>query len=160
MTTTEAYFIQHQIHGNNWVMSRLMLPYLLCKKTQLPLWLSGKESACNAGDADSIPGGGNGNPLQYSCLGNPMDRGAWWGSPVHGVSRVGHDLATKPPPYQHFAEDGALRRCFHKADQLIRGKGEQIHSHSLFCLLSQWCRRAPAMVQHNRVFKKLASSLV
>ena len=30
------------------------------------------------------PGGGNGNPLQYSCLGNPMDRGAWWAT-VHGV---------------------------------------------------------------------------
>ena len=40
------------------------------------------------------PGEENGNPLQYSCLENPMDRGAWWGT-VHGVSRVGHDLATK-----------------------------------------------------------------
>ena len=44
----------------------------------------GKESACNAGDLGSIPGlgrspgGGHGNPLQYSCLENPMDRGAWW----------------------------------------------------------------------------------
>jgi len=43
---------------------------------------SGKESACNPGDLDLIPGSGrspgerNGNPLQYSCLGNPMDRGA------------------------------------------------------------------------------------
>ena len=43
-----------------------------------------KESACNAGNPDSIPesgespGEGNGNPLQYSCLGNPMDRRAWW----------------------------------------------------------------------------------
>ena len=37
---------------------------------------------------------GNGNPLQYSCLENPMDRGAWR---VHGVTRVGHDLVTKPP---------------------------------------------------------------
>ena len=48
----------------------------------LPWWLSGKESACNAGDVGSIPGWGralkgrNSNPLQYSCLGNPMDRGA------------------------------------------------------------------------------------
>ena len=58
-----------------------------------------KESACNAGeirDSGSIPGlgrsprGGNVNPLQYSCLGNPMDRGAWWAA-VHRVSRVGHD---------------------------------------------------------------------
>jgi len=40
---------------------------------------------------------GNGNLLQYSCLGNPMDRGAWWAI-VHGVTRVRHDLATKPPP--------------------------------------------------------------
>ena len=43
------------------------------------------------------PGEGNGNPLQYSCLENPMDRGAWWAT-VHGVERVRHDLATKPPP--------------------------------------------------------------
>ena len=55
-------------------------------------WLSGKESACTAGDTGSIPGsgkssgGGNGNPLQYSCLGNAMDRGAWWAA-VHGVTK-------------------------------------------------------------------------
>ena len=60
-----------------------------------------KASACNAGDLGSIPGSGrspgegNGNPLQYFCLENPMDRGAWWAT-VHGVTRVGHDLVTKP----------------------------------------------------------------
>ena len=49
----------------------------------------GKESLCNSGDPGSIPGSGrfpgegNGNPLQYSCLENPMDRGAWWAT-VHG----------------------------------------------------------------------------
>ena len=49
----------------------------------IPQWLSGKESAYNAGDAGSIPRSerspekGNGNPLQYSCLQNPRDRGAW-----------------------------------------------------------------------------------
>ena len=42
------------------------------------------------------PGKENGNPLQYSCLENPMDRGAWQAT-VHGVTRAGHDLATKPP---------------------------------------------------------------
>ena len=42
-------------------------------------------------------GEGNGNTLQYSCLGNPMDRGAWWAT-FHGVTRVGHDSMTKPPP--------------------------------------------------------------
>ena len=51
-----------------------------------------KVSACNAGDLGLIPGSGrspgegNGNPLQYSCLENPMDRGAWWAA-VHGVAR-------------------------------------------------------------------------
>ena len=51
-----------------------------------------KESACNAGDLGSIPGsgrspgGGNGNPLQYSCLENPKDRRAW-GATVHGVTK-------------------------------------------------------------------------
>ena len=39
---------------------------------------------------DSIFGEGNGTPLQYFCLENPMDRGAWWAA-VHGVARVGHD---------------------------------------------------------------------
>ena len=52
----------------------------------------GKESACNAGDPGSIPGfgrspgGGNGNLLQYSCLENPMDRGAWQAI-VHGITK-------------------------------------------------------------------------
>ena len=50
---------------------------------RLPWRLNGKESACNVGVMGSIPdlgrslGGGNGNPPQYSCLGNPMERGAW-----------------------------------------------------------------------------------
>ena len=53
---------------------------------------NGKESACSAGDPGSIPwlgrspGEGNGNPLQYSCLGNSMDRGAWQAM-VHGVAK-------------------------------------------------------------------------
>ena len=51
-----------------------------------------KASACNAGDLGLIPGlgrspgEGNGNPLQYSCLENPMDGGAWWAT-VHGVAK-------------------------------------------------------------------------
>ena len=58
----------------------------------------GKESACSAGDQGSISGLGRspGNPLQYSCLENPMDRGAWQAT-VHRVARVGHHLADKPP---------------------------------------------------------------
>ena len=52
----------------------------------------GKESSCNTGDPGLIPGSGrspgerNDNPLQYSCLGNSTDRGAWR-APVHGVAK-------------------------------------------------------------------------
>ena len=59
------------------------------------MWLSSKESACSAGDEGLIPGLGrspqveNGNPLQYSCLGNPMDRGAWQ-TVVQGVAESKH----------------------------------------------------------------------
>ena len=59
-----------------------------------------KKPPANAGEMDSIrglgrsPGEGNGNPLQYSCLENPMDRGAWQAT-VYGVARVGHNWATK-----------------------------------------------------------------
>ena len=58
----------------------------------LSWWLRGRESACHAGDASLIPGsrrspgGGNGKPLQYSCLKNPTDRGAWW-STVQKVAK-------------------------------------------------------------------------
>ena len=61
-----------------------------------------KESACNSGDLGLIPGSGrspgegNDNPLQYSCLENPIDR--VWQATVHGAARVGHDLEMKPPP--------------------------------------------------------------
>ena len=64
-----------------------------------------KNPPANAEDARDVgsipglggfPGEGNGNPLQYSCLANPMDSGAWQAT-VPGVAKVGPDLATKPP---------------------------------------------------------------
>ena len=72
------------------------------KQEGLSWWLSGKESACNAGnkgDLSSIPeqgrspGRGHGNPLQYSCLENPIDRGAWRAT-VHGVAELDATEAT------------------------------------------------------------------
>ena len=67
----------------------------------LPRWLSGKKknSLANAGDARDAglipglgrsPGEGNGNPLQYSCMENSMDKGAWWATTL-GSHRVGHE---------------------------------------------------------------------
>ena len=60
----------------------------------------------NAGDVDSIPalgrspGGRNGNPLQYSCLGNPMDRGAWWAT-VHEVGKSQTELSKHINTHTH-----------------------------------------------------------
>ena len=69
--------------------------YFITSLLRSPSRSRDKEFTCNSGDAgDTIlipesgrsPGGGNGNPLQYSCLENPMDRGAWW-TTVHRVAK-------------------------------------------------------------------------
>ena len=92
-------------HGENQIDSFLELGslYFTTQNVKdLPLWLSGKESVYNAGDTDLTtgsgrsPGEGNANPLQYSCLENSIDRGAWRAT-VHGIARVGHILVTKLP---------------------------------------------------------------
>ena len=76
-----------------WIIASFLL--LSCSYT--PSTQVSRESACNAEDLGSIPGlgrspgEGNSNPFQYSCLENPIDRGAWQ-STVHGVAKVGHDL--------------------------------------------------------------------
>ena len=76
--------------------------WIICSRAS-PHSSVSKESACSAGDLGLIPGSGrflgegNGNPFQYSCLENPMNREAWQAT-VHWVTRVRHDLATKPPP--------------------------------------------------------------
>ena len=71
-----------------WNEHRLSLLLTHCDFSDIS---DGKESACNAGDPGSVPGWRrspgerNGNPLQYSCLRNPKDRGAWWAT-AHGVA--------------------------------------------------------------------------
>ena len=91
----------------------------------------GKESICNAGDQGLIPGSGRspgegkGNPLQYSCLENPMDRGAWWAT-VHGATKSwtrpshGHSILLKSCGLGAHGKvllhvDGVLLVHFHKA---------------------------------------------
>ena len=65
---------------------------ILYRSMGFPGGSDGVQSACKVGDLGSIPGSGrppgegNGNALQYSCLENPMDRGAWWAT-VHGVTK-------------------------------------------------------------------------
>ena len=70
----------------------------LYKQQGLPRWLRGKETTCQWGFnpwVRKIPGEGNGNPLQGSCLGNPMHRGAWQARAHGGRKRAGHDLVTE-----------------------------------------------------------------
>ena len=70
------------------------------QKPELPWWLSGRGPACKAGDGGPIPGLGRSpewQPLLYSCLENPIDRGAWQAT-AHEVAKVRHDWATEPPP--------------------------------------------------------------
>ena len=75
----------------SFLKSGIYFPY--CRSlTDFPRTSVGKESACDTRDPGLIPGlgrspgGGNGNPLQYACLGNPMDREAWQAI-VHGVEK-------------------------------------------------------------------------
>ena len=83
----------------------------------LPRRLSGKESTCQAGDASSIPGSGrysgegNGNPFQYSCLGNAMDRGAWQVI-VHMVIKSQIQLSNNNLPYLLFIKQHLFLRIF------------------------------------------------
>ena len=84
MRETPAQFLDREVP---WRRARLPTPVFL----GFPGGSDGEESSCNAGDLGSIPGlgrypgGGNGFLLQYSCLANPMDRGAWRAT-VHGVA--------------------------------------------------------------------------
>ena len=92
ITMFSLFFIQ-------WCILQIVLVSLVCWLTTQSKWLNGflgvsdgKESACSAGDRSSILGSGrsygegNGNPLQYSCLENPMDRGAWQAT-IHRVAK-------------------------------------------------------------------------
>ena len=83
--------------GKSCIIKHFLLPKFNSPQDKygLPWWLSDKESFCSAGVAGDVgwipglersPGEGNDNPLQYSCLGNPMDRGAWRAT-VHRVSK-------------------------------------------------------------------------
>ena len=86
-TTDQRHLLpsgQHLSDQNNFALWHLKKNYRkIYIKFGLPLWLSSKDSTCNAGDLYSVPGlgrspgAGHGNPLQYSCLENPLDRGAW-----------------------------------------------------------------------------------
>ena len=80
--------------------------HIMCTLMGFPSGSDAKESAYNAGDLGSIPGlgrspgEGNGYPPQYSCLENPMDRGAWRAT-VHRVARVGYNWSSLARMHAH-----------------------------------------------------------
>ena len=92
-----------------------MLAFLFQIKVGFPGVSVVKNPPASTGDSGSIPGSrrspgeGNGNPLQYSSPGNPMDRGAWQAT-VHGVARVRYDLATKQQIHDYIPQN-AGERC-------------------------------------------------
>ena len=90
-TDPTIFKLPMSLSTNSFTCSLIQLPKLIIFMG-FPSGSDCKESTCNAGDSGSIPrsgrtsGEGNGYPLQYSCMGNPMDKGAWQAT-IHGVKK-------------------------------------------------------------------------
>ena len=105
---------------------------------------NGKVSACNAGDPGSIPGSerspgeGNGNPLQYSCLEDPMDGGAWQAT-VHGILQARIVEWVAIPPFRGSSQprNWTWVSCIAGRHFTVWATREALCSNS--CPLSQWC---------------------
>ena len=93
---SNCFKILHGLNHHNHLLLQILNVLYSTFLLGVPGGSVSKESACNTGDPGLIsglgrsPGERNGNPLQYSCLENPMDRGAWWAT-AYGLQRVGHD---------------------------------------------------------------------
>ena len=124
----------HLLNGNKWfffslqfstysskpssnVSMRGIREWIMCMQMGIPGSSDGKESACNAGDPDLIPGSrrspavGSGNPLQYSCLENSMNRGACW-LQSRWSERVRHNWETNTCFTLLFSEDSFHRSTY------------------------------------------------
>ena len=114
-----------------------------------------------AGDLDSVPelgrspGEGNGNPFQYSCLGNPLDRGAQR-APSHGVARLRHDLVTKPWPttlksiLETSAPDQQFSKCGPRVQIIISITGKLVNkTNPQVSLSTYWVSRSRGLAQHS-----------
>ena len=92
------YSVTYFFHSNVYVLQRDL--YISIYEYGLPSWLDGKESTCHAGGTDliprsgSFPGGEHGNPLQNSCLKNPMDKEHWKGHSPWGHKELDMTEAT------------------------------------------------------------------
>ena len=92
LTSIHDYWKNHRFDYTDLCWQSDVSAFYTCLGLGLPYSSDGKESVCNAEDQGSIPrsvrspGEWNGNPLQYSCLENPMDKGAWQAT-VHEVTK-------------------------------------------------------------------------
>ena len=142
-------------HFANWTKcTRFMSPWCF------PGGSDGKESACYSGDLGSIPGSGrspseeNGNPLQCSCLENPLNRGAWWAT-VHEVTKrwtwltlsfiyIMLDLIQPLHPLSGWMkEEGGtqrMRMTFWGSHNKIRGRADPTAQGSF---ITRWCLLFP-----------------
>ena len=125
-----------------WSIKFIHSKYGTCRAFKgLPRWIRGKESTCNAGDMSLIPGSGrfpgegNGNPLQYFCLENPMDGEAWWAT-VHGVA--------KSRTWLHF----------HFHAQYTGKSHKKVHAALEFFTLSRWRTSRKINLHNKQNFKK------
>ena len=120
-------FIETLTKASSQISEMLTRPSGLCR------WQGGKESICNVGDragamgstpgSGRSPGGGHGNLLQYSCLENPMDRGAWWGA-VHGVTKSMARLSDFTVTFHFHALEKEMATCSSILAWRIPGTGE------------------------------------
>ena len=115
-TFWRVFFFYHK-----WVLNFVRTFFCIYWSLGSPGGSDGKESACNAGDTDLIPGlgrfpgEGNDNPLQYSCLENPMDRGAKWAT-VHEVSKSQTQLSNFHQGVKQLMGNSPWYRISHTAD--------------------------------------------
>ena len=136
--------VSHKPHPNTDTLNQFCATGFLNSSEQYWGFPGGSEvkaSACNAGDLGSIPGSGrspgegNGNPLQYSCLENPMDGGSWWAT-VHGVAKSQTRLSDFTS--RHFKKpERGLPHNIHKSKAIKNSTGTS--------LVVQWLRIHLAM---------------
>ena len=128
ITGVGCHFLLHEYCIGYWILESANLQLFYGNSiitSGLPWWSSGKKLPANIGDTDSIPGSGKspgegkGNLFQYSFLGNPMDRRAWW-SMVHACcKKVEHNLVTKQQWFYPGAPENMGRK---ETDELVTYK--------------------------------------
>ena len=168
-----AELTEHVFKALEAVLANPVIFYLSC------LWsyvepLKQRKSSCNAGDTDSIPGlgrspgAGNGNPLQYYCLENPMDREAWWAmvyEVAKSLTRLSNETTTKLRIFQVISplcEKKKFTLIFSPSKFLSHFQGTTCKSEflsSFFSSFYSWTKlnRTPSSLQDLKILLQMLS---